>query len=78
MGLEEDTLVGRQNVFDARGPNQANTGAITTNMLRTVGCDWVLLGHSDQRNNISKTYKLIFYKVGKALDAGMGVTFTTG
>jgi triosephosphate isomerase len=76
--LASDIFVGSQNVYDARGPNQANTGATTTNMLRAVGCDWVLLGHSDRRNNLGETDKLISDKVRKSLDSGMGVTLTIG
>jgi triosephosphate isomerase len=47
-------------------------------MLRAVGCDWVLLGHSDRRNNLGETDELISDKVKKALEAGMGVTLTIG
>jgi triosephosphate isomerase len=76
--LDQGIGLGSQNVFDARGPNLANTGAITPNMLRAVGCDWVLLGHSDRRNNLSETDNLIADKVRKSLDSGMGVTLTIG
>jgi triosephosphate isomerase len=47
-------------------------------MLRAVGCDWVLLGHSDRRNSLGETDELISDKVSKALEAGMGVTLTIG
>jgi triosephosphate isomerase len=80
--LDEGIRLGSQNVFDARGPNlihpSANTASITPNMLRAVGCDCVLLGHSDRRNNLGETDKLIADKVRKTLDSGMGVTLTIG
>jgi triosephosphate isomerase len=76
--LTKDISVGSQNVFDARGPNRGNTGATTTKMLRAVGCDWVLLGHSDRRNSLGETDQLISDKVRLALEAGMGVTLTIG
>ena len=76
--LHKDILVGSQNAFDARGPNMGNTGATTTNMLRNVGCDWVLLGHSDRRNNLGESDQLISQKIRAALDAGMGVILTIG
>lgn len=76
--LTKDIYVGSQNVFDARGPNQGNTGTTTAKMLRAVGSDWVLLGHSDRRNNLGETDELISDKVRKALEAGMGVILTIG
>jgi triosephosphate isomerase len=80
--LDQGIQLGSQNVFDARGPNHnhpsTNTASITPNMLRAVGCDWVLLGHSDRRNNLGETDKLIADKVRKTLDSGMGVTLTIG
>jgi triosephosphate isomerase len=76
--LDNGISVGSQNAYDARGPNQGNTGATTAPMLRAVGCDWVLLGHSDRRNNLGETDELISEKVRMALEAGMGVTLTIG
>jgi triosephosphate isomerase len=76
--LQKDISVGSQNAFDARGPNFGNTGTTTEKMLRAVGCDWVLLGHSDRRNNLGETDELISDKVKKALEAGMGVILTIG
>jgi triosephosphate isomerase len=76
--LSQDIRVGSQNVFDARGPNLKNTGTTTTAQLRAVGCDWVLLGHSDRRNCLGETDQLIADKVRMALEAGMGVTLTIG
>ena len=57
--LNKDIAVGSQNVYDSHGPNGANTGAITPKMLRAVGSEWVLLGHSDRRNNLGETDELI-------------------
>lgn len=77
--LNNEITVGSQNALDARGsPDQKNTGATTMAMLRSVGTDWVLLGHSDRRNNLGETDKLIATKVRAALDEGMGVTLTIG
>lgn len=76
--LTKAISVGSQNVFDARPPNSGNTGATTAKMIRALGCDWVLLGHSDRRNNLGETDELIADKVRKTLDAGMSVTLTIG
>jgi triosephosphate isomerase len=76
--LHQDITVGSQNAFDARGPNKGHTGATTAHMLRNVGCDWVLLGHSDRRNDLGETDELISQKIRASLDAGMGVILTIG
>mmetsp|Transcript_1490 Transcript_1490/g.3147 ORF Transcript_1490/g.3147 Transcript_1490/m.3147 type:complete len:284 (-) Transcript_1490:55-906(-) len=76
--LNNEISIGSQNALDARGPDQKNTGATTMSMLRSVGTEWVLLGHSDRRNNLGETDKLIATKVRAALDEGMGVTLTIG
>ena len=76
--LTGEISLGSQNVFDARGPNIGNTGTTTATMLKSLGCASVLLGHSDRRNNLFETDKLISDKVKKALSAGLGVTLTIG
>jgi triosephosphate isomerase len=76
--LTKDISVGSQNLYDARGPNVGNTGTTTANMIRAVGSEWVLLGHSDRRNNLGETDKLISTKVKESLSAGLGVILTIG
>lgn len=76
--LNKEISVGSQNVFDARGPNGGNTGATTAKMLHAVGSEWVLLGHSDRRNNLGETDELIADKVKESLSAGLGVILTIG
>lgn len=81
--LHTDIQVGSQNALDARGGrhmeiDERNTGATTMSMLRSVGTDYVLLGHSDRRNNLGETNELIATKVRAALEEGMGVTLTIG
>jgi triosephosphate isomerase len=76
--LTREISLGGQNVFDARGPNVGNTGTTTAAMLKSLGCSSVLLGHSDRRNNLFETDRLISDKVNKALSAGLGVTLTIG
>ena len=76
--LTKQISVGSQNVYDAVGPNVDNTGTITPKMLSSIGCDWILLGHSDRRNNLGETNKLISDKVRAALSSGLGVILTIG
>lgn len=76
--LTNEISVGSQNVYDARGPNKGNTGAVTPQMLHSVGSEWVLLGHSDRRNNLGEKDDLISEKVRASLAAGLGVILTIG
>ena len=76
--LTKEISVGSQNVYDARGPNTGNTGTTTPKMLHSLGSEWVLLGHSDRRNNLGEKNDLISEKVQKSLSAGLGVILTIG
>jgi triosephosphate isomerase (TIM) len=82
--LNPRVYVGSQNVFEA-APIVANnlqqykhTGTVTANMLQTIGCDWVLLGHSDRRNSLLEKDIWIGEKVRLVLDKDMGVVLTIG
>lgn len=69
--------VGSQNAWEA-APGFLSTGMVTANMLESVGCRWVLLGHSDRRNSLGETDTLIAEKVAKCLQAGLCVNLTIG
>jgi len=76
--LNPEIVVGSQNVYDASGPNSPNTGAVTPQMLQSIGAQYVLLGHSDRRNNLKESDSLISSKVQESLSAGLGVVLTIG
>lgn len=62
--------VGAQNM--ALEPVQgAYTGEVSVEMLNDVGCEYVILGHSERRSIYSETDAEIAGKVKVALDAGM-------
>jgi len=77
-GLDPSIAVGSQNVFDAAFPNKGNTAATTTKMLSELGCRWILLGHSDRRNNLGETDDLIAEKAALAIREGLGIVLTVG
>mmetsp|Transcript_13846 Transcript_13846/g.43826 ORF Transcript_13846/g.43826 Transcript_13846/m.43826 type:complete len:293 (+) Transcript_13846:69-947(+) len=76
--LAKDFQVGGQNAWDAAPPLAGNTGAVTAEMLRALGCTWVLLGHSDRRNKLGETDDLIAAKVEACLAEGLRVNLTIG
>jgi len=77
-GLDPSISVGSQNIYDAGFPNKGNTAATTSKMLAELGCQWVLLGHSDRRNNLGENDDLIADKAALALREGLGIVLTIG
>jgi triosephosphate isomerase len=49
----------------------AFTGEISTAMLRDVGCDYVIIGHSERRTLFGETDREVNLKTRAALDAGL-------
>jgi len=69
--------VGAQNV--GRETGGAYTGEVSASMVRSLGCDYVLLGHSERRCLYGETDGDINVKVGLCLDQpGMGVILCVG
>lgn len=68
--------VGGQNACDE--PSGAFTGEISTAMLRDVGADFVILGHSERRHIYGENDALIAAKVPAALDNGLDVILCVG
>lgn len=61
--------LGAQNVYHQ--PNGAFTGEISTSMLVDVGCQYVIVGHSERRHVLGESDDLIKAKVNAALAAGL-------
>ena len=61
--------LGAQNMHSAeRG---AYTGEVSAGMLLSVGCHYVILGHSERRQFFGETNASVSQKVSRALDAGL-------
>lgn len=78
QNLDKGIAVGSQNLYDASFPNKGNTGATTAKMLSQLGAQWVLLGHSDRRNNLGETDELIADKAKSVLEEGLSLCLTIG
>lgn len=75
--LENSNIeVAAQNVHQAEGG--AFTGEITADMLKSVGVNTVILGHSERRSIFHETDALIASKVDTALEHDMTVIFCFG
>jgi triosephosphate isomerase (TIM) len=76
--LLKDTKIklGAQNMyFESSG---AFTGEISAAMLRSVGCEYVILGHSERRTIFGETDDLINNKIKKANVGGLIPIFCIG
>ena len=68
--------LGAQNMhFEESG---AFTGEVSASMLKSVGCEYVILGHSERRNIFCESDELINKKIKKALAAGLKPIFCVG
>lgn len=68
-------LVAQNCHFEAKG---AFTGEISVGMLKDVGCDAVLVGHSERRQLFGETDEGVRKKVEAVLEAGMSVIVAIG
>ena len=68
--------LGAQNMhFEDSG---AYTGEVSASMLKSVGCEYVILGHSERRAIFGESNEMINKKIKKALSAGLKPIFCVG
>merc|ERR1711862_1055897 len=67
--LRKDSSVAAQNMWD-KEPG-AWTGEIPGKMLTDMGIGWVVLGHSERRENCGETSQVVADKTKFAVDAGL-------
>ena len=68
--------VGAQNVSNHSGG--AYTGELSASMLNDIGCQYVLVGHSERRNLFAEDSKVIAEKIAIALREGITPVFCVG
>lgn len=73
--LRNDFKVSAQNCYLANG---AFTGEVSAEMVKELGIEWVILGHSERRLVFGENNKLIGDKVAKALSVGLSVIACVG
>jgi len=74
--IRKDIGVSAQNCYKAA--SGAFTGEISPEMIKDVGAEWVILGHSERRNVLGESSELVAEKVGKALEAGLSIILCCG
>jgi len=68
--------VGGENCFWEKGGSY--TGEISARMLKDLGCDFVIIGHSERRRYFKETDKIVNKKVTLALEAKLKVILCIG
>ncbi|XP_020616646.1 triosephosphate isomerase-like [Orbicella faveolata] len=74
--VKSDIDVSAQNCY--RVATGAFTGEISPAMIKDIGCNWVILGHSERRNIFKESDELIGEKVAHALSEGLKVIACIG
>lgn len=57
---------------------KSSTGEINAEMLRDLGCEFVIAGHSERRIKLNETSEQINMKIVQALNAGLKVILCVG
>lgn len=68
--------LGAQNVSDEDAG--AFTGEVSAKMLKSVGAEYVIIGHSERRNKFKESDKLINKKIKTSLKAGLKCILCVG
>ena len=76
LGPESGVFVGGQDC--ALSENGAHTGDISAEMLVDAGCNYVILGHSERRQNHKESDALIAKKTARAYAEGLNVILCVG
>ncbi len=64
-----DSELGAQNVYYES--NGAYTGEISCRMLKDLGCNWVIIGHSERRAIFGETDEMVCHKLNKLTSENM-------
>jgi triosephosphate isomerase (TIM) len=56
----------------------AFTGEISASMLKSVGCEYVIIGHSERRQYYNETDEIVNKKIKQALAAGLNIILCVG
>jgi triosephosphate isomerase len=76
IGDSPNVFLGAQNCHEA--PSGAYTGEISVEMLKSVGVDYVVLGHSERREYFAESHELLAKKTDAVLVGGLLPVFCCG
>ena len=71
-----DVLIAAQNCN--ANDNGAFTGEVSANMLKSIGVDYVIVGHSERRQLFGESNEILNLKLSQALSNNLNVIFCCG
>jgi len=74
--MDSNILLGAQNMFWEK--EGAYTGEISPLMLKDVGCEYVIIGHSERRKYFGEDEQIVNRKIKLALETGLKPIFCLG
>lgn len=74
--ISKDIKLGAQNIFWERGGSF--TGEISPAMIRDIGCEYVILGHSERKKYLKEDCDIINKKIKMALKSRLKVILCVG
>ena len=73
---ESEIAVAAQNLYHVE--SGAYTGEVSADMIKSVGCEYVIIGHSERRAYFKESHAMLAEKVKTALANGLKVIFCFG
>ncbi|KAF0989655.1 hypothetical protein HZS_6111 [Henneguya salminicola] len=74
--LRKEFKVAAQNC--CHKPTGAFTGEVSPQMIKDIGLEWVILGHSERRHIFKETDDIISQKIALAIESGLHVIACIG
>jgi len=75
-GMTDKISVGAQNIYFVNAG--AFTGEISAPQIKSIGCEYVLIGHSERRDYFAETSEMCSKKIQAALIEGLKVLYFVG
>jgi len=76
LSITNNIKIGAQNCSEFN--SGAYTGEVSADMLKSISCDYVLIGHSERRRYFNETSELFILKIEQALLADLKIIFCFG
>lgn len=73
---KKHAFVAAQNCYDKK--SGAYTGEVSAEMLKSIGVDYVILGHSERREYFSESHAMLAAKINICLENGLKPIFCCG
>ena len=75
VSLSKVSVAAQNTFYEHNGPY---TGEVSVDMLKDIGCTWVMIGHSERRQHLFETNEMINKKVLLATQNGLKVICCLG